>query len=499
MQSDADLIAGIREQALNRYLEKHHSLHAASYSGDGESSALGFRYSYSAPKPPVCHFTVPADFTAEYRKAVLSDPLFADVRGKKEIIDTIDAPGILIDLEKMRASLHAPDGAELANARFSLQIMAGVTMEAIPPGRYRFSVAAVRVRKDDLQITPSGPATDAIADVTKMLQHVLQATIAGHVRRFFEEVPLPQPHLAIDHFSTHLQSLAIENDTLLLALGMAGIPPGAPALHDVTESIGQFGPAQETLLCGAELPLTRQKDTKPGTVSVKKSYAQQLKGGPRDFSERRLGASSTASLPDGELFVAISQQVFQKLAERTLTLANTEKHERDQGWSRYWFKDWIGISEPRAQLEDAGISVKASLTGGAAGGASLRGPLSCAGSTLTASVSADPGVVIDAGLYADPRERELWLWPRDIPCALAVDATMQPSFAKLDHVADTAMASIGKLFSALLLPAISMFFRFRIVRLTDTVPGTPVPMQPELGAVANWNHRLLVSFDMTLE
>jgi hypothetical protein len=65
-------------------------------------------------------------------------------------------------------------------------------------------------------------------------------------------------------------------------------------------------------------------------------------------------------------------------------------------------------------------------------------------------------------------------------------------------VADTALASIGKLFSALLLPAISTFLRFRVVRLPEQVPGTPVPMQATIGAVGNWNHRLLVSFDMKL-
>lgn len=498
MQTDADLIAGIREQALNRYLEKHHSLYAASYSGAGESSALGFRFTYSAPVPPACHFSEPADFSAEYRKAVLSDPLFEDAQGKKEIIDTVNAPGILIDLERMRAALHGSGGAELASARFSLQILAGVTVEPIPPGRYRFSAASVRVRQDDLQITPLGPATDAIKDVKKMLLHLLQTDIAERVRRFVEEVPLPQPHLVIDHFSTHLQSVAIEDNTLLLALGIAGIPPGAPSLHGVTESIGQFGPAQEYLLFGAEVPPVRQKDAKPGTVSTRKSFAHQMKGGPRDFGERRLGAASTASVPDGELFVALSQQVFQMLAERTVTLANTEKHEHDQGWCRYWFKDWIGISAPRAQLEDTGLTVKASLAGGAAGGATLSGALSGAESELSATASADPAVAVDAGFYADPQERELWLWPRDIPCALAVDVTMTPAFPKLDHVADTALASIGKLFSALLLPAISTFLRLRVVRLTEQVPGTPVPMQATIGAVGNWNHRLLVSFDMKL-
>lgn len=50
-----------------------------------------------------------------------------------------------------------------------------------------------------------------------MLLHLLQTDIAERVRRFIEEVPLPQPHLVIDHFSTHLQSVAIEDNTLLLA------------------------------------------------------------------------------------------------------------------------------------------------------------------------------------------------------------------------------------------------------------------------------------------
>jgi hypothetical protein len=77
---------------MNRYLHRHHAL-SSHPGGDGKLSALNLRFTYSATAPLKQSFTTPTDFTAEFRNAVLSDPLFEDVQGTKEVLDVMDTPG----------------------------------------------------------------------------------------------------------------------------------------------------------------------------------------------------------------------------------------------------------------------------------------------------------------------------------------------------------------------------------------------------------------------
>jgi len=485
--TNSDVVGGVPESTLNKYSKKHFEQFPTFYKSAQpiEETALDIKFDYAVGAPVVFHLAQTVKKSDALKRRLLSDPLLYKNKGLFRA--TLSNPTVKIDLPATVLKFSAiSTGLPLADVTLTGSVSAAILLEPASPGQYTLEVTSV-----DLKILSKSFSADRLlagCDLNKLIEHILDAIFKDSLTRFIEALPLPQPHLTIVGLSLQLQSIAVQDTTLLLGLAVSQ----AQHRQLQTDTRTLSGETMERAVFGKELD--RVMKPSPGALEGTMDLSKQhpALAGFKKVKFKRLGAGA---LPPGDLFVALSQNVFQLLANKYLNI-NVEKEHDSGGFAHYYYKYGYSVSNPVATIINSGIQFAAELAGNASGGAGLSGCSSALSASIGGDASAVPGAKINAELLKKNNGTELWIHPFDFPFAIVARAWINPDIGLLDFVLSLIVSALLSLFSAIVLPLISLGLEIKIVTLPATVPGTPVTAQPSIDTVGNWNGMLFISFDL---
>jgi hypothetical protein len=484
--TNADIVGGVREDALNRYAAKHFAQFPDIYKGGGSADALDIKYQFAVTAPVVFHLTEVANGADLLKRRVLSDPFLH--YNKSLFRDVGAAPVITIDLQKTTVTFSTLAGQHLADITISGSVSTAVLVDPTPPGTYKLQVVKVDIHIDSRTLSTETHA--AGCDLNKLIEHILDSMLKDSLTRFLHDLPLPQPHFALAGILVQLQSIAVSDKTLLLSLAARLASRGQLLL----DGNAIHGEAMERAVFGNPLP--RAIDTsKPGEVTGTLDLTKGKR--PTSLDEVRFSGLAGNNLPKGDLFLSLSQRVFQLLADKYLNIEKEEEKQSD-GYAYYFYKYGYKVWGPLVAVVDSGLEIAAQLAGNASGGAGLKGCSSWIKVELGADAKAVPGAKITAQLRSGNGGKELWVHPFDFPFAIVAHAYMKPYVPGLDFVLSLIVSSLLTFFSGVILPLISLLLEIKLVTLPNSVPGTPVAATPLVDTVGNWNGMLYIGVDLKL-
>ncbi len=483
--TSSDVVGGVSQNTLNRYATKHFQLYPDIYKGNGESAPIDLKWSYQISKA-ISFSLAPAMAGDDLKRRVLADPFlrYAKALYRAEL----NAPTVTVTLPDTPVHFTTVAGADLGSVTVSGTLTTAIVVNPAPPGAYRLVVTKV-----DVHIKSRSLKADALANgcnTNQLIEHILDAVLKAQLQRFVEALPLPQPHYAIDGINVQLTDVSVVDSTLLLALSagaakLAQLQLATSTLHGETLERAVFGKTLKR----------EMSEPAQGKMSAKLTLAgatRSIDGGDSTYKQLDAG-----TLPPGDLFLAFSNTVFQLVANKYLNIAVEQSHNSG-GWAYYEYKFGYRVNSPQTQIINSGVQVKAQLEGYAEGSAGLSGCSSAIKVSISADARAIPGAQINAQLLSKNAGKELWLHPFDFPFVIGVDVEISPDVFVLHFLLSLVASALLSLFSAVILPLISLALEIKLVTLPAQVPGTPVPATPTVHSVGNWGGLLFIGIDVGL-
>ena len=494
--TQSDVVAGLSEVAVNSYASKHQTMFPDVYKGDGTAPPLDLKFEYIIGAPLKFDFTTVNNSADVFKRAILSDPLF--FAQKQLFREDLTAPTITATVSAIKVSFYAlASGTHLADVDVEAVASVALTVDPAPPGHYSLFVTSVNVHITSIDLMNIEEDVLAGCDINKLIEHILTTVMTDRLRRFLQAFPLPQPHWVVSGIEIGLQNIEVIEDYLVLSLFAKSISVAQESIAELSNNLDSADAMHHSVfgkVPSISINTNSKGDEATGILDLRRSRALV----PSQYkSVKATIMTEDAQTPAGDMFVSFSQRLFQLIADKKLNI-QVDKMKQSGGWAHYFYRFGYHVYQPTASVLNTGVRFTAEITGYAAGGAGLSGCSSKVKVELGASATADPRVIADANFFTQKQGTELWIWPFAFPFLVIARAWMKPYVPILDFLLSLIVSSLMNLFSAFILPLISLFLRFRLVSLPDLVPGTPVPMHPSITDLGNWEGMLYVSFSMGL-
>lgn len=490
--TDGDIAAGISEVATNRYAAKHHELFPTLYSGEGEAPMLDLKFDYEIKNPIKFDFASPAD-ALDFKRSVVADPLF---RIEREFMrEEVNAPTVEVSIANTVIHFEAlGTGTHLASVVANVSAKVGITVVDGTPGYIKLFVVNLAVDIDSNEIASRSLASGC--DLEALIEHVLNFILLERLRRFLQEFPMPQPHFVVEGIEIKLTDAVVQDEALIAVATASKATVSQAAFDALTSTIESSEVLGDSILGQRFVPQIRREGKEViGSVDLTKTdlmtpnYMSQVKSQEFDLD---------SVIPSGDVFVSFSQNCFQLLASAQLNVSKEVENRKEGGLWYYYFKHFYKVFSPSVSIISSGISVRAEFQAGAEGGAGLKGCSSWLRAKLGATGRAEPYFHANCFLHTDNGSREMWLLPRAFPFLFLCRAYMSPWIPGLDFVLSIIVNVMVNFFTAVLIPIVSIFLKFKLVTLPQTLPGTPVPISPSFNSVGNWDSQLYISFNTNL-
>lgn len=483
--TNSDIVGGVPESTLNKYSAKHFKQFPDVYKATGiEEQELDLKFNYAVGGPVVFHLAQMKQQSEALKRRILSDPFLH--MNKPLFRAILSNPTVTVDLPDTTLNFFTMAGVHLADVVVNGSVSAAVLVDSTPPGQYTLQVTDVNLHIKTTKIL--GDKSLNGCDLNKLIEHIVNSILKSSLTRFLEQLPLPQPQFTLVGLKFQLLSVQVQDSTLLLGLVVSQTQNRQLQMDTHTLS----GETIERAVFGKELDRDF-KQPKPGELdaTMKLAKVPAVPG----FNKIAFRKFNAGSLPGGDLFLSVSQKVFQLLADKYLNI-NVEKEQSGGGFAHYSYKYGYTVSGPAASIIASGLEITAQLSGNAAGSAGLSGCSSWISVSISATANAVPGAKIDAELLTKNKGRELWIHPFDFPFAIVVHVSISPDIPGLDFILSLVATALLSMFSSVVLPLISLGFEIKLLTLPDSIPGTPVTATPSVSAVGNWDGMLYASMDL---
>lgn len=488
----SDAVGGVTQVALNSYSTQHYKTFPDTYKGDGDDKDLDLKYHFQISGGIVFTLTKIPTGADNLKRAVLADPLF---HAQKPLFKaTLDEPVVTVELPQTTVQFWTESSGEhLADVKITAKVSVGVVVKPGAQSSYSLLVVDVEINTESKKIVPDADRyMTAGCDINKLIDHILNKVLAAQLSRFLQSYPLPQPNMTVSGVALALGSVDVQDQTLLLGMMMR------PAQVAGMEEVGSLNKDQaegfEIAMFGTPIPressgLSRSKD---GVQSTEKLRLDKVsRAVPKAMKDLPFTALVKESLPAGDIFVALSNNIFQALANKSVNILKEYEHDSG-GWAHYWYKYFYKVWNPITKIIDSGLEISADMEGSASGGAGVSGCSSFISVELGADVKAVPRVTANAKLTSANSGKEVWLWPFAFPFVVEANAWIKPDVGVLDFLLSVIASGVLSFFSAIVLPLLSLALQFKLITLPDHVPGTPVPMKPSIAQIGNWNGLLFI-------
>ena len=387
--ADIDLAAGMTDAFATKYGKLHHRLNRGIYKGEGVAESLDLKYDYDISDPLRFDFQPIDDSASKVKRAILRDPHFGN--DKNLFRESFEAPTLKLSLPNTNLKFIAiSSGSDLASLRLSISIEAYLFLTSTSK---EYSIRVISV---DINIEEQNLLVETLGDsgciIDKLIEHILEHVLKDRLSRFIQTIDLPQPQDFITVFDTELRKAEILDNHLYL-----GLQAVRPRLNEQKSSNLDDIFLPEDLFERTEglAPITDQKEREMSAVLNMEHLVPRVLNTMKSVDL----SSLTGDLPEGDIFVALSERAFQLLADKNLNIDERKEKKEDKSSWYYFYRYWMKVWSPVVSLGQSALNFRAELAGGATGGAGLKGCSSWIKVEIGADARAEPFCHGRAGFY----------------------------------------------------------------------------------------------------
>ncbi|NIA14815.1 MAG: hypothetical protein GWP08_12125 [Nitrospiraceae bacterium] len=399
-----DLAAGVDEAILTDFGRAHHAKDypnaSTVYKGAGKLEDLRLEFRYDIETPAAFDLAPIPNFKSIYRAWALQVPEIRqnkDRKGFEAFLEQVP-PSVKVHVPSVRMVVKPFEGAEV-EFRYAFTVTAFVEMTASGdvritplgavldnPKAFEKALAQAIARSRNA----AGKSENTCYELRELIRHIVNVLLAGRISSFVREIDLPS---AIDLFGgVQLKNVRVEvlQNFLVLASDI-GVSEERAAqllldtvLDDEERVVAYAAEAEEAV--NRMMPSPKEK---AGIVA--------------------LSALAAGGLPDKGLFLYMSQNFFNTLANRLIRYDGHGGKCKRKGALEYCYSWFLRVWDGAARIAGNGLDVSFKFSGGAGARARLHthcGATPWVGVSITATT--DPTGKFRSDFYVKDN-RELWM------------------------------------------------------------------------------------------